>query len=445
MGNPTGGLIRCPASGGSASVITRLDSSRGESAHLLPSFLPDDRHYLYLSVSRRAPETTGLYVRALDTTPEEPTSHRVLTTGFGAAYVPDIASGTGRLLFVRDSTLFAQPFEPGGLQLLGDAVRVAEPVGSFLDGAFFSVSTNGVLVFRGPDEDRQLTWFDRRGNILGRAGEPGRYSGLTLDPSETRAVVVKQADRATADQDLWLLELSQSRPSRLTFDARLEDSPVWSQDGRRLFFTTTGTTGSLFEQSLSGTDPAQLLLRTDEHKIPTSASSDGQFLLYTLMTPGATRLDLWVLPLNGDRKPFPFVRREFDQLQGQFSPDGRWVAYVSNESGRHEVLVRPFTPSGAAGAVESSVVSKDGGTSPRWGANGKELYYLAPNGTVTSVAFATDRGVPTGPQRVLFQVPGAAADWAVTRDGDRFLLAAPASHSTPSPFTVVFNWQAAVK
>ena len=343
------------------------------------------------------------------------------------------------------TALVAQPFDAGRLQLSGDPVRIAEPVGSFLDGAFFSASVNGVLVFRGPDEDRQLTWFDRRGNILGRAGEPSRYSGLTLDPSETRAVVVKQAERATADQDLWLLELSQLRPSRLTFDARLEDSPIWSHDGRRLFFTTTGTTGSLFEQSLSGTDPAQLLLRTDEHKIPTSASSDGRFLLYTAMSPRATRFDLWVLPLKGDRKPFPFLRREFDQLQGQFSPDGRWVTYVSNESGRHEVLVRPFTPAGAAGTVESSVVSKGGGTSPRWGANGKELYYLAPDGTVASVAFATDRGVPTGPQRVLFQVPGAAADWAVTRDGERFLLAAPAGHSTPSPFTVVFDWQAAVK
>ena len=155
---------------------------------------------------------TGIYVRALDARPEEPTSPRVLTTGFGAAYVPDVASGIGRLLFVRDSTLFAQPFDVVRLQPSGDAVRVAAPVGSFLDWAFFSASTNGVLVFRGPHEDRQLTWFDRRGNILGRASEPGRYSGLTLDPSETRAVVVKQADRATADQDLWVVELSQSRP-----------------------------------------------------------------------------------------------------------------------------------------------------------------------------------------------------------------------------------------
>ena len=293
---------------------------------------------------------TGVYVRALDAKPEEPTSHRVLTTGFGATYVPDVAPGIGRLLFVRDATLFAQPFDAGRLQLSGDAVRVGEPVGSFLDGAFFSASTNGVLVFRGPDEDRQLTWFDRGGKILGPASEPGRYSGLTLGPSETRAVVVKQANQATADQDLWVMELSQSRSSRLTFDSRLEESPVWSHDGRRVFFTGTGTAGSLFEQSLSGTDPAQLLLQNEEHKVPTSASSDGRFLLYTSVGKGPTRFDLWVLPLKGDRKPFPFLRREYDQEQGQFSPDGRWVAYVSNESGRDEVLVRPFTSAGAAGA-----------------------------------------------------------------------------------------------
>jgi dipeptidyl aminopeptidase/acylaminoacyl peptidase len=443
VGTPNRGLMRC--SGGPASVVTQPDPSRGEGAHVLPSFLPDGRHFLYLSVSRSAPEMTGVYVRALDAKPEESTSHRVLTTGFGATYVPDVAPGIGRLLFVRDATLFAQPFDAGQLQLSGDAVRVGEPVGSFLDGAFFSASTNGVLVFRGPDEDRQLTWFDRGGKILGSASEPGRYRGLTLGPSETRAVVVKQADQATADQDLWVMELSQSRSSRLTFDSRLEESPVWSHDGRRVFFMGTGTAGSLFEQSLSGTDPAQLLLQNEEHKIPTSASSDGRFLLYTSVGKGPTRRDLWVLALKGDRKPFPFLRREYDQEQGQFSPDGRWVAYVSNESGRDEVLVRPFTSAGAAGADQSSAVSNGGGTAPRWRGDGKELFYLSPNGTVTSVAFAADRGVPIGPSRALHQVPGVDTAWAVTRDGERFLLAVPAGHATPSPFTVLFNWQAAVK
>ncbi|MEO7271948.1 MAG: hypothetical protein ABI211_08070 [Vicinamibacterales bacterium] len=156
VGNATGGLMRCAASGGAASVVTQVDSSGGESAHILPSFLPDGKHFLYLSVSRSAPEMTGIYVRALDARPEDATSARGLTTGFGAAYVHDLASGVGRLLFVRDSTLFAQPFDPGRLQPSGEAVRIAEPVGSYLDGAFFSVSTNGVLVFRGPDEDSRM-------------------------------------------------------------------------------------------------------------------------------------------------------------------------------------------------------------------------------------------------------------------------------------------------
>jgi Tol biopolymer transport system component len=151
---------------------------------------------------------------------------------------------------------------------------------------------------------------------------------------------------------------------------------------------------------------------------------------------------LWVLPLQGDRKPWPFLRRAFDQCQGQFSPDGRWVAYVSNESGRYEVLVRPFTPSGPAGALESTVVSQGGGIAPRWRGDGKELFYLGANGTVTSVALTADRGMTIGSPKVLFQVSGADAAWAVTKDGERFFLAAPSLQSAPSPFTVVFNWQA---
>ena len=209
------------------------------------------------------------------------------------------------------------------------------------------------------------------------------------------------------------------------------------------FFTATGTIGSLFEQSLSGTDPAQLLLQTDEHKVPTSVSPDGRFLLYTAMSPRATRFDLWVLPLKGDRKPFPFVRREFDQLQGQFSPDGRWVAYVSNESGRHEVLVgRSRLPARQTRSRARSC--------PRVEARRRAGGQTAKSSTISG---RTEPSHPlpshrsrcaNWPQRVLFQVPGADADWAVTRDGERFLLAVPAGRSTPSPFTVVFNWQAAV-
>jgi eukaryotic-like serine/threonine-protein kinase len=442
VGSPGGALMRCPASGGTASVVTQPDSSRGDTAHVFPSFLPDGRHLLYLSVSRKAPESSGVYLRALESGSGDSADRRILATPFGAAYVPDAASGVGRILFVRDAALYAQLFDERRLELSGNAVRVAEPIGSFLDSAFFSASTNGVLVFRGPDEHRQLTWFDRRGNILRSASEPGRYSGLTLGPSETRALVVKHAEGATVDQDLWLADLTESRLSKLTFDSRLEDWPVWSHDGRRFFFTAGGGIGPLFEQSLGRTE-AELLLKTEDHNVPNSASPDGRFLLYTAVTVGPTRFDLWVLPLKGEGKPFPFLRRPFDQLGGQFSPDGRWVAYVSNESGRNEVLVRPFT-SDPEGSVDTSVISKGGGMAPRWRGDGKELFYLAPNGTVTSVPFDTDRGVGSGTLKVLFQVLGADSGWAVTRDGERFLLAAPAGHSTPSPFTVIFDWQAAL-
>ena len=280
VGSPQGGILRCPASGGEATIVTQPDPSRQESAHLLPWFLPDGRRFLYLSVSRAAPENSGIYVHTLDAPPEA-TPTRILATGFGAAYVPDGERERGHLLFMRDGALFAQGFDPARLQLTGEAARIAEPVGSFLDGAFFSASRNGVLAFRAPEDTTRLTWLDRHGTVLGRVGDPGRYSGLALDPSETRAVVVQHAIHANADQDLWLVDLPSGRSSRLTADARLEDWPVWSEDGRRIYFTGSGAIGSLFEQSIDGERDARLLLESPQHKMPTSISRDGRFLLYT--------------------------------------------------------------------------------------------------------------------------------------------------------------------
>ena len=197
VGRPDGGILRCPASGGAAAVVTEPDTSSQQSAHLLPWFLPDGRRFLYLSVSRSAPENSGIYAHALDAPAGTVSSDRILASGFGAAYVPDGVRGVGHLLFMRDAALFAQEFNPARLRLTGEAVRIAEPVGSFLDGGFFSASTNGRLAFRAPEEPLQMTWLDRHGKVLGRVGEPGRYSGLSLAPGGTRAVVVQV--RATID------------------------------------------------------------------------------------------------------------------------------------------------------------------------------------------------------------------------------------------------------
>ena len=444
VGSAQGGIVRCPASGGAASIVTQLDTSRQESTHLLPWFLPDGRRFLYLSVSRTAPEHSGIYVHTLDAPPETTASHRILTAGFGAAYVPDGERERGHLLFMRDGALFAQAFDPARLQLSGEPARIAEPVGSFLDGAFFSASRNGALAFRAPDETSRLTWLNRMGNVLGRVSDPGRYSGLALAPGETRAVVVRHAVRAIADQDLWLVDLQSNRSSRITFNAALEESPVWSEDGKRIVFTTTGAIGALFEQSIGGEQGARLLLESPQHNVPTSISRDGRFLLYTTEPNGPNRRDVWVLPRTGERTPYPLIRRAFDQEQAQFSPDGRWVAYVSNESGRHEVLVRPFAPVptiDAESAAESVIVSKSGGTAPRWRADGKELFFITLEGAIASVPVSVRAVLEVGSPTTLFQAPGIAADWGVSADGSRFLVMAPEVRTASTSFSLIFDWQ----
>ena len=316
VGSPQGGIVRCPAAGGEASIVTRPDASRQESTHLFPWFLPDGRRFLYLSVSRTAPETSGVYVHSLDA-PQEATPTRILATGFGVAYVPEGERAPGHLLFMRDGVLLGQAFDPARLQLTGEAVRIAGPVGYFLDGAFFSASSSGALAFRSPDETLRLTWLNRVGNVVERVGEPAKYIGLALAPDGTTAVAVRHEMRATPDQDLWLVDLPSGRSSRLTFDVRLEDRPVWSADGRRIYFTGTGAIGSLFEQSLSGEQGARVLLESPQHKVPTSVSRDGRFLLYTSENNRSTRGDVWVLPLIGEHTPYPLVRRAFEQEQAQ--------------------------------------------------------------------------------------------------------------------------------
>ena len=436
-----GGLLRCPAAGGPASEVTRLDATNGESAHLLPSFLPDGRHFLYLSVSRMAPEKSGVYLGSLDAEPGAPRPDRLLATGFGAAYAGSEGASTGRVVFLQDGTLFAQAFDERSLQLRGEPVSLAAPVGSFLDGGFFSVSQNDVIAFRAPDKEFRLTWFDRRGNKLGTVGDVGLYSAVAISPDDSRVATVKEVFRPNIDQDIWTFDSSRTTMGRVTSGAQLEGSPVWSADGKRLIFTTTGGIGSLFEQVIDRASSPKPLLKTNEYLIPTSVSADGRFLLYAAATMGKTRLDIWVLSLTDPEKRFPLIQREFDQWQGQFSPDGRWVAYVSNESGRSEVLVRRFAApaDGPASEPETVIVSSAGGTAPRWRADGKELYFISADGTVMVADANAGARISVGVPRALFQIPRSHGDWAVVSDGSRFLIAMPAGPDTSAPFTILWN------
>jgi len=449
FGTSNGSLMRVSAGGGAASPLTTLDSSRSEIQHVLPWFLPDGRHFIYVRRSS-TPENSGVYVGSLDARSEEQGSKRLLATNYAPAYVPPSDAGSGRLLFFRDGTLMTQPFDASRLELSGDPVTVAEQVGSFLSFGFFSVSTSGVLVYRtgGGAGAFQPTWFDRQGKILGTAGEPGNYLALALSPDGARAVV----RRLDPNLALYLLDFSRGTSTRFTFGSFLDQAPIWSSDGSRIIFASNPSGAfDLYQKLASGVKDEEILLKSSENKYPTSWSRDGRFLLYTASHPKTTKGDLWVLPLEGDKKPFPFLRTEFNSGDGQFSPDGHWVAYVSDESGRNEIYVRTFSPD-AAGAASGTggkwLISAAGGNGPRWRGDGKELYYLAPDGLM-AVEIAANPVFQAGVPKILFQAPAqgivTSYQWSVTPDGKRFLFVAAAAQSKKADFTVVLNWQAGLK
>ena len=439
VGNAAGGLLRCPASGGVATTVTVADLTKGE-RHIFPSFLSDERRFIYLRISRTNPETSGIYVGELGGDSAR-VGNRLITTGFGAAFVTAAGSGPGAIVFARDGALFAQRFDEQRLTVVGEPDRLADGVGSFLDGAFFSVSPK-TLVYRAPEPDSRLTWFDRQGKELSRVDKPARFSGLALSPDGQRALVTTHAPQGTVNADLWLFDLTRtSNPRPLTFGPALEHYSTWMANDRFVFGSGGGISG-VHEQTLDG-EP-HLLFKTGGPEIPTSASPDGRILLYTTITGSATAGDVHVRIGEGaSAKSLPFLRGQRDQSEAQLSPDRRRVAYVSNEAGANEVFVTEFRFDAATSSVragESIRVSEAGGFSPRWRGDGRELFYLTTDGSVMSIETDAQGEFRPGVAKRLFKVPGAIPEWGVTRDGARFLFAVPVS--PPPPFNVVQDWQA---
>lgn len=397
----------------------------------------------------KSPGDSGTYIGTLDAKPGEQTTTPLLPYAPGMTYVAATGPGPGRLLFLREGTLVAQPFDPARLTLAGGAVTVAERVGSFRDGGFFSASANDRLIYRTADADFQLAWFDRQGTPSGRVSEPGAFRSAALSPDGSRAVVSRADPQDSAKADLWLLDLSGGRgATRFTFGSGMAEWPVWSPDGKRIAFT--------FDKSAVHQKPADgEANETSVLQLPGAGgvstangwSPDGQLLLYASVEAMATKSDLWVLPSDG-RKPVPFVRTAFNEEQGRFSPDGRWVAYVSNESGANEVYLRAFTADFSGGSASSGgsvLISRGGGTTPRWRGDSCEVFYLAPDGKLMAAGISAGRESRAGAPAPLFQTPGGAIVGDVSADGQRFLLVIPAGWSAAPPFTIVLNWTAALK
>jgi eukaryotic-like serine/threonine-protein kinase len=443
-GKPNGPLRRVSSAGGIPTDVSVIDSKRGETYHLIPTFLPDGKHFVY-TISG-SPEVSGVYVGSLDLKPAEQSKERILTTTLGAPYVG------GNIFFLREGTLMAQPFDAGELQLRGEPVPIAEHVGAELSSGFFAVSPTGVLAYRtgaAVTAGLQHAWFDRAGKATGTFGELNNDSGVRLSPDGTRA-----AERDAGQQtrgDIWLLDFARGVRTRLTFRQSLGSYPVWSPDGGRIAFSAGDSPDTIYEKSASGAgEEKELLKKPGEIMLPTNWSHDGRFLLYISVNVPRTGSDLWVLPLEGDRKPAVLLRTEFNEVNGSFSPDGRWVAYSSNETGRNEVYVRPFVASGPAGPSLGEgkwQVSKDGGTSPRWRADGKEIIFLFGPAMMSVDVNGGGAGFQMGTPEQLFRAP-TNNGWDVTGDGKRFITIVPPNQgiqTAPTPITVVLNWQADLK
>ena len=431
------GLYRIPAAGGAPEPVTTLDKSRNEYVHAWPHFLPDGRHFLYVAGSS-AREQSAIFLGSLDSQQ----TRLLLDVESSVAYAPP-----GYLLYAREGTLVARPFDADRLELTGEAVPVVKQIGFSLGNAraHFSASETGTLLYRTSTAaaDTQLVWFDRAGKQLDTVGAAGHYSDIRLSPDGKR-VAFQRLDPEKGASDIWVMELARGTTSRLTFDPANDGDAVWSPDGGRVVFSSMREgLPNLYQKLSSGAGGEELLLKTEDAKIANDWSPDGRHVLYNAASRQSS--DLWVLPLFGERRPEPFARTDFQESGGRFSPDGRWIAYVSDESGRFEVYVQSFPASGGKWQV-----SDGGGASPRWRRDGRELFYLSADGKLMAVevngssdTFKSEAPVPLFETRV-GSISGDSP-YDVAADGRRFLVKVLVEETAPAPVTVVLNWTTDLK
>jgi eukaryotic-like serine/threonine-protein kinase len=442
LGNASGPLMRVFSAGGTASPITRVERDRGESYHSDPIFLSDGRHFLYFRHSAR-PEMQGFYLGSLDAKPEQQSLKRIQAGNFSPGYDPPRAGHpVGHLLFLKEESLMAQPFDESRMEAAGEAVPIAERVGSTLSRAFFSVSKTGVLAYRaGGDATLQLTWYDRTGRVLGRAGEPADYQDVAISPDGGRLAFSRPTQGA--GRQIWTLDLARGIQTRVTFVSGGARSPTWSPDGRYLAFSSA-VSNDLYIKDVTTGGSAEPVLRTDGINFVSQWTPDGRFILYSVSL-GAFDVMAFPSPLGGgDRKPVPVANSEFTEMDGQVSPDSRWVAYRSYESGPAEIYVKPFPP--GDGRTGKWLVSSAGGEHPHWRGDGKELLYVGPDHSVMAVDVHAGASFESATPRVLFRTPAIGGNtvleqWDVTRDGKRFLAIGPVEGAVSAPATVVLNWE----
>jgi Tol biopolymer transport system component/tRNA A-37 threonylcarbamoyl transferase component Bud32 len=447
--SPRGVIVFAPASGsplhvvsengGESKPVTTLDAKRGDNSHRLPFFLPDGIHFLFLARLANAQTAEGnqILVGSLDGGEPKP----IVRSPAAAEYA------SGRLLFLRDRALMAQRFDPSRLTLEGEPHPLVENV-SILTGAAkanFSASQAGVLVAQTGAAvvlGAQLDWTDAAGKSLGALVDRAAYDEVAISP-DGRSVAVTAIDLKAGTHDVWICDVARNLKTRFTFEPGEELTPRWSPDGRSVVYVSSrGAQQGLYRKRVEGSGVEELLYTSESVKLPSGFSPDGKLLAFTEL--GAdTSFDVWILPLTGDRKPYPFLKTGFAETGAVFSPDGKWLAYASNESGRFEVYVTPFP-----GPGRKWQVSAQGGGYPAWRQGGREiLYQELQSNRIFSVPVAFRGDTPDfGKAAELFvatpPLAGIAARFDSTADGKRFIVIRPNQAREGGALTLVVNWPA---
>ncbi len=428
-------LVRIPATGGTPEPVTTLDPSRQEVSHYWPTFLPDGDHFVFY-VRTQDPEKSAIWVGSISSRERK----LVTLADAGPLYVEP-----GYLLFAREGALLAQRFDPASRTLSGSPLTLARKVASDpASNTLWAAAGRSLLVYEvyGP-RNRQLTWMDREGRVLGTLGKPAEYWSFEFSPDEKR-MAVTLADPERGAGDVWLLDTARGTRNRLTSGATDEFNARFSPDGYVYYTSDREGFYNLYRRPASGAGTEETVLKNGFDKWLDDLSHDGEELLYSSFDL-KTGYDLWTLPTRPNGQPRVFSQTPIHEGAGRLSPDGRWVAFVSRESGREEVFLAP-----RASPARRQQVSVDGGNDPRWSRDGTEVFFVAPNRTLmaSTVRSIGDSAEP-GPPKVLFRSEGFRWGWGnrnlssyeVAADG-RFLVSVPAEEPGARPIVAVLDWTA---
>lgn len=431
IGSFRGPLMKVNANGGDP---VPLMLQKDEDGQRWPWFLPDGQHFLYLSASGSfVPSATNRAIRYSDL---EGTGRVVLRENSNAEYAE------GSLLYVKDGVLVGVPFDPASGKTRGTPVLLESKV-HFRAGfgrGYFDVGP-GVLAYT-VAQPEFLAWVDRKGNGATQIGRQGELTSFDV-ARDGKSAVVEIANERSGNGELWLLDLERQVTTRLTTDdASWNWGPVWSADGKAVYFSSTRSGDSDLYEHPMGNNEEQKLLSGTKRLAPLDVSRDGKYLLYEELDPSSAA-DLWVLPLSGDRKPFPYIKTNYMETSARFSPNGRWVAYVSNESGNYEIYVQSFPTPGQAIRISS-----EGGMDPRWRRDGRELYFVSLDGRFMAADVKTDGGFSAGLPKPLFRFSGnpqtTRRSYWPSPDGQRFLVM-KMSDDSAAQIQVTVSWTEALK